>query len=251
MFVRWNKEKVEEVFEARERGLSHAEISELTGVSIRCMRTWFYRRIPTYQGRRKECPPFQRESIPRDSYAYLLGAYLGDGFLTRQTDRTMCLRIVSDSAYPGILDEFAAAMEAVSGGTAWRRKKTNMNAWEIGLTWWHWTLAFPQHGPGRKHKRKIELEPWQWDIVKEHTGLFLRGLIHSDGWRGWNKVKSKGKWYAYPRYQFSNRSDDIRKLFCDACDLLGVEWKPWTRWHISVARRDSVALLDEHVGFKY
>jgi hypothetical protein len=64
-------------------------------------------------------------------------------------------------------------------------------------------------------------------------------------------VKSKGKWYAYPRYQFSNRSDDIRKLFCDACDLLGVEWRQWTRWHISVARRDSVALLDEHVGWKY
>ena len=142
-------------------------------------------------------------------------------------------------------------MEAVSGGTAWRRKKRDANCFEIGLTWWHWTLALPQHGPGRKHTRKIELEPWQWDIVRAHTGLFLRGLIHSDGWRGLNRVLSKGKWYAYPRYQFSNRSGDIKKLFCDACDLIDVEWRLWGRYHVSIARKDSVAKLDEFVGLKY
>jgi hypothetical protein len=60
----------------------------------------------------------------------------------------------------------------------------------------------------------------------------------------------KGKAEAYPRYQFSNRSDDIRRIFTDACDSLGVEWRPWTRWHISVARKDSVALLDEFIGLK-
>ncbi|MDQ3758749.1 MAG: hypothetical protein M3331_02230 [Actinomycetota bacterium] len=244
---------MEEVFAARNRGLTHKEISDLTGVPVSAMRNWFYKGLPqrTGTGNRKPRPPFERVSIPRAPYAYLLGAYLGDGCISMQTNGSWLLRIVSDSAWPGILDEFAAAMEAVSGGTAWRRKRPDMNCIEIGLTWWHWTLAFPQHGPGRKHKRNIELEAWQREIVEEHTGLFLRGLIHTDGWRGWNKVESKGKWYAYPRYQFSNRSDDIRKLFCQACDLLGVEWTPWTRWHISVARRDSVALLDKHVGFKY
>lgn len=25
----------------------------------------------------------------------------------------------------------------------------------------HWPWLFPQHGPGRKHLRKIELQPWQ------------------------------------------------------------------------------------------
>lgn len=68
----------------------------------------------------------------------------------------------------------------------------------------------------------------------------LRGLIHSDGWRGLNRVKVKGRWYAYPRYQFSNRSDDIR-TFTDTCDLLGVLWRPWGRYHVSVARRVTVA----------
>jgi hypothetical protein len=74
--------------------------------------------------------------------------------------------------------------------------------------------------------------------------------IHTDGWRGLNRVHVRGKHYAYPRYQFSNRSDDIRKLFTDVCDRLGVEWRQWTRYHISVARRESVAYLDRFIGPK-
>jgi hypothetical protein len=110
---------------------------------------------------------------------------------------------------------------------------------------------FPQHGPGRKHKRKIELVEWQREIVRAAPGEFLRGLIHTDGWRGTNRVRVKGKDYAYPRYQFSNRSDDIRTLFTDVCDMLEIAWRPWGRWHISVARREAVAKLDAFVGYKH
>jgi hypothetical protein len=63
-------------------------------------------------------------------------------------------------------------------------------------------------------------------------------------------VTVKGKSYSYPRYQFSNRSDDIKRIFGEACDRLGVEWRPWGRWNVSVAKRESVALLDEFVGPK-
>jgi hypothetical protein len=95
-----------------------------------------------------------------------------------------------------------------------------------------WICLFPQHGPGRKHWRTIRLEDWQHQVVDDHTGLFLRRLIHTDGWRGLNRVRAKGRHYTYPRYQFSNRSDDIRRLFTDACDRLGIGWRPWGRWHI-------------------
>jgi len=114
-----------------------------------------------------------------------------------------------------------------------------------------WPCLFPQHGPGKKHTRRIALEPWQLALVAEVPGRLLRGMIHTDGWRGENRVMSKGRSYSYPRYQFSSRSEDIRGIFCHGCDLLGVAWRPWGRWHISVARRDAVALLDEHVGLKY
>ncbi len=38
--------------------------------------------------------------------------------------------------------------------------------------------------------------------------------------------------YRYPRYEFSNRSDDIRAIFCKYCDCLGIEWRRMNRWSI-------------------
>jgi hypothetical protein len=116
--------------------------------------------------------------------------------------------------------------------------------------WRAWPCLLPQHGPGRKHERRIELVDWQRVIVESAPEAFLRALVHTDGWRGVNRVRVKGREYAYPRYQFSNRSDDIRRLFTDACDRLGVAWRPWGPFHISVARRDAVATLDRFIGLK-
>jgi hypothetical protein len=116
---------------------------------------------------------------------------------------------------------------------------------EIVSLWKHWPCLFPQHGPGRKHDRKIELTPWQAEMVARHPQQLLRGLIHSDGWRGINPV-GRG----YPRYLFTNFSDDIRQIFCRACDLFGVSWRR-SRWNtISVARRKSVEKLDAVIGPK-
>ena len=89
----------------------------------------------------------------------------------------------------------------------------------VGSYWKQWRCLFPQHGPGKKHSRQIELVDWQREIVERCPGALLRGLIHSDGWRGLNRVFVKGRWYEYPRYQFSNRSADIRRIFTDACDI--------------------------------
>jgi hypothetical protein len=52
------------------------------------------------------------------------------------------------------------------------------------------------------------------------------------------------------RYEFSNRSDDIKRIFCEACDALGVQWRVMNRDSISVARRASVERLDEFIGPK-
>jgi hypothetical protein len=58
-----------------------------------------------------------------------------------------------------------------------------------------------------------------------------------------------------PRYFFTNKSDDIRKIFSDTLTKVGVEWSTLARgsdpYHISVARRASAGLMDEHVGPKY
>ena len=110
----------------------------------------------------------------------------------------------------------------------------------------HWICLFPQHGPGRKHERKIELTPWQQELVDCDPRPLIRGLLHSDGCRVLNWVNGT----PYPRYHFTNVSADIRGIFGRACDQLGIEWRPHNRWSLSVARRGSVALLDEFVGPK-
>jgi hypothetical protein len=74
--------------------------------------------------------------------------------------------------------------------------------------------------------------------------------VHSDGCRHTNRVTVGGNRYAYPRYTFTNASDDIRQIFCDACDAIGVEWRRMNARNISVARRASVARLDEFIGPK-
>lgn len=185
------------------------------------------------------------------TYAYLLAVYLGDGCLGSQPKDVYALRVVLDTVYPGIIAETATAIESVRGrpprvAPEWR----GQNCVEIVSYWKAWPCLLPQHGPGRKHERPIELAGWQQEHVRAAPEYFLRGLIHTDGWRGSNRVVSKGKAYEYPRYQFSNRSDDIRGLFCAACDQLAIPWRPWGRWHISVARREAVARLDGFIGPK-
>jgi hypothetical protein len=188
--------------------------------------------------------------VPAAPYAYLLGLYLGDGCLA-VPGRHVWLCFALDAGYPGIVSECRLRIsEVLPHRKSNAREDPRDRCVLIRSYGREWLCLFPQHGPGRKHQRDISLEPWQREIVDANPGRFLRGLIHSDGWRGLNRVRVKGREYAYPRYQFSNRSGDIRGLFTYACDLLGIDWRPWGPYNISVARRNSVALLDRYVGPK-
>jgi len=114
-----------------------------------------------------------------------------------------------------------------------------------------WPDLIPQHGPGPKHQRPIILEGWQQLIVEAEPRAFIRGLFHSDGSYFQNPVRSKyGKHYSYDRYIFTNHSSDIRELFRWACDLVGVDTRLASWRNVSVARRDSVAKLNEFLGPK-
>lgn len=125
---------------------------------------------------------------------------------------------------------------------------TKIGCVEIYAGWMHWPCLFPQHGPGRKHHRPIVLEAWQEGIVDRYPRHLLRGLIHSDGCRIMNRVW-KGK-YAYPRYFFTNNSEDILKIFRNACDAIGIRHRNSKSNTISIARRNDVAALDAFIGPK-
>lgn len=64
-------------------------------------------------------------------------------------------------------------------------------------------------------------------------------------------VAGSTKLYSYPRYQFCNESSDIKRIFCDACDRLGISWRKMNRKTISVARGADVEKMDAIVGPKY
>src|SRR4051812_10826839 len=187
----------------------------------------------------------------RDSYTYLLGQYLGDGSIQR-AGRSHVLRVYCCDDYPGIMDEVTMAMRAVTGGSVFRVRALGCTVVQSATK--RWLHLVPQHGPGMKHTRPIVLEPWQTDLVAQDPRPLIRGLIHSDGCRGMNwtehKVGGTTKRYTYSRYQFSNESADIKRIFTDALDQPGIAWRVMNRKTISVARREAVAALDEFVGPK-
>jgi hypothetical protein len=184
--------------------------------------------------------------VPEAEYGYLLGLYLGDGCIS-ESARTYRIRITLDAAYPRIIDGCAAALEAIRPGKlAWRGHRRHSRCVEVSMYWNHWPCLIPQHGPGRKHSRRILLEPWQHWILRQHREPFVRGLIHSDGCR----VVANDRGVRSVRYHFSNRSDDIKELFCDSLDALGIRWTRPCAKQIAIYRRSSVQILDTFVGAK-
>jgi hypothetical protein len=251
MFVpRYTEEDYRTAMRLSVEGVSDYEVARQLGMCRMTVLNW-RKRKPRLIGLRE---------VPRDwrpenhgTYAYLLGAYLGDGHLSWHGAGNLRLGVKLDARYPGVIEEVAGAMAAVGGARVCRFQHPGA----IGLYASSpvWPLAFPQHGPGRKHLRKIELADWQREITHAHPQELLRGLIHSDGCRCMNRFKTKlpsGRvgHYEYPRYFFTNLSEDIRGIFCEHCDLLGIRWTQSNHQNISVSHRRSVALLDGFVGPK-
>jgi hypothetical protein len=241
---------------ARAQELSRQELSDYEvarRLGLPRSTVWNWRCNGGPKGTRRSKPALLRP-LDDEAYSYLLGVYLGDGWVGR-FGRCWTLRFTLDVSYPDIVRECCASMAAVSSArvtTLLRAQKSTAIIQSSGPDWGN---LFPQCGPGKKHERKIELVDWQLVITRQYTQEFIRGLIHSDGSRCTNRFSVKlpsgrvGR-YAYPRYFFTNYSADIRGIFCEHCDLLGIRWSQSNPRNISVSHRDSVALLNSFVGPK-
>jgi hypothetical protein len=110
----------------------------------------------------------------------------------------------------------------------------------------HWPCLFPQHGLGKKHTRPILLEDWQKELVAAAPQALLLGLYHSDGCRSLN---SDGRGWEGWRYKFDNLSGDIRSLFVDTCQVIGLS-STTSKNTIYVSKAPDVAAFDKFAGPK-
>lgn len=228
-------------------GLNDCQVMRATGIPLATVRRWRVEgRSRHRELRLSECPRCGSGNLDGPAYGYLLGLYLGDGCLSHHPRGVFRLQVACDLKYRGIIDECAIAIDSVKRGRSKSGFAVKVGCVEVYSYWKHWPCLFPQHGPGPKHQRKIELAEWQSGLVEKYPDRLLRGLIQSDGWRGVNRVKGTD----YPRYQFTNSSKDIRDIFCWTCDLYGVRWRQMNAKNISIAKAPDVALLDLAVGPK-
>ena len=114
--------------------------------------------------------PIANPNVPAAEYAYLLGMHLGDGVISHAGGRCYRLRITTDASYPGVIAECSTAMQAVvPHNRVSVRRRTGERAVEMISAYSNaWSRLFPQHGPGKKHERRIVLAEWQEAIVRQH-----------------------------------------------------------------------------------
>jgi hypothetical protein len=234
----------------RIQGLSISAIAHRLDIPRRTVGDWVAGRVPRHRsigdGSCGRCGggPHPFEALP-PSYPYLFGLYLGDGSIASHARGVYRLRTTLDAAYPGILDEAEMAMREVISTSKVSRYPRCYGDVEVYSYSKAWPCFFPQHGSGKKHLRPIKLVEWQQKLVHQTPHLLLRGLIHSDGCRFMNT----GRNWRYPRYAFSNLSADIRLIFTDACDQLGVRWATSGRI-VYVSRKADVEEMDRFIGPK-
>ena len=143
-------------------GVNDCEIGRRLGIPRGTIRGWRVAREAGSGGRTKAwtgmrpgvgtrsstCFRCETGWIDQEAYAYLLGVYLGDGWIWHGPRDVYQLRITCDLNYPDIINEIATHIVIVRGrepvGFALREGCVDVNAY-----WKHWPCVFPQHGPGR------------------------------------------------------------------------------------------------------
>ena len=243
----------EEAIRLCRSGLTDGAVGEQTGIPRRTVSGW--RRGEAGTGLRRTSgggcgAKHDFGNLPKTTYAYLLGLYLGDGCISAAPKEVWRIRITLDSNYPEIIRRGLEALESIFPSN--RASVVHRRGRCVDLSLWskHIPCFFPQHGPGPKHMREIALTTWQTQLLAGTRDMLLKGLIHSDGTRT-IAVERKGSYVRRaPRYSFSNRSEDIKSIFCESCDMLGIRWTRPSDREIAVYRKASVAKLDEFIGPK-
>jgi hypothetical protein len=185
-------------------------------------------------------------------YSFLLGLYLGDGWIWKVADKESYeLRVSLDHKYPNIIIESIEAIEKLFNKPC--RLQDREGCVNLKVTITEFMFMFPQYGIGHKHERDVSLVDFQMDIVSDYPCDFLKGLLYSDGSIGYSYTNPAYKDKLYKTYTFSNKSYDIFKMFIDTLSMIGIKKQMPAFYNdrlykITIRDKASVAILEEKVA---
>lgn len=115
---------VRQAFALRAAGMTQRQISDALDIGQSTVSRWFGRgedgTISTHRLHHagghcpSECP--RKVGLDTAAYAYLLGQYLGDGWITETRRGVFRLYLFCCAAYPNIIEECVSAMRVVVPG---------------------------------------------------------------------------------------------------------------------------------------
>jgi hypothetical protein len=154
------------VLELVRAGGNDCEIARETRIPGGTVRDWRTGRTPDFGRRTGTCAVCSgdTQALPLPACPYLLGLYLGDGCLSAGPRRVQApnrLRGAVSGADPAVRTCDGTGPSDKVG----RARTTDERCCDVYSCSKHQPCLFPQHGPGRKHERKIELTPWQQELV--------------------------------------------------------------------------------------
>ncbi|MEV0290265.1 transcriptional regulator [Kribbella sp. NPDC050820] len=250
-----SQETVDSALRMSDEGVGDRANAEIHGVAITTIRRWrrLYQRrgLPRGSGfAGTPCPRCDGAELDEAAYALLLGWYLGDGCIARARRDVFTLQIANDQKYPQLNQEIAETIRRVKP-TASPCLRGGSAAVRIEARWKHWPCLFPQHGPGMKHRRKIELLAWQSEIVARYPESCCAGCSTPTAAGSSTGRASRTEGAITMRATcFTNESGDIRNILTQTLDMLGIPWRQPRRNAIAVSRKAAVEMLDSFVGPK-
>jgi transcriptional regulator with XRE-family HTH domain len=233
-------------------GYSDREIAQRLTIPRRTISDWRRGRNRIRSRTRDgQCLGHDLSALPAPEYAYLLGIYLGDGYISAGQRGVWRLRVTLDAAYPAIIEECRVAMAAVLPCNRAHVGRRSMGRC-VDVSMWskHWPCLIPQHGPGRKHLREISLFGWQDRSLKENVSAFCAVLYIAMA-RESSRLSARATTFDEP---LATRSATGLAIYGNSFARAAMHWgsagtQP-SENQIAIYRQASVAILDCFVGPK-
>lgn len=249
----YNNEIVELAKQLKGSGKNISEISRQLGVSRSVILDWLTKKTKNTKNSKNDLfdnfiNSLETDEIFKYNYYYLLGQYLGDGYINK-LGRTYNLRIAACAKHTNIINEIINSLTIIFPSNKIQQVKSQ-GCVNIGIYNNSLPTIFPHLGVGEKHNRKLELSDWQLKNI--HHSALLRGLIHSDG----------SSYYSNNRlnYTFYNCSLDIINICSNCLNNNNICYKLYTKTvdkktkHlqkvITICRRSEVEKMFNICGIK-